>query len=202
MDADIWGDDGNESKQLDTGVSVLEDSNPFAQTDEQPPAQYTTLNKPSTFSRDSNVSSPESSDLTSYAQSSKSDTTSTAVRIVNIEERKGKLTKYTVYIIESGNHSVARRYNDFKWLYTALGAEFLFSIPSLPPSYSIKRFKDEVVAQRRFDLERFLNRIHENKLLRGSTATESFLCQHDEQLFDDEKKSHKKVFSGRFLMIY
>merc|ERR1719242_2288236 len=98
----------------------LEDTNPFTDDggDLSVPTQYTTLSQPA-LSRESNistVSSPDGSDLTSYAQSTKSDTKSTAIRIVNTEERKGKLTKFTVYIIESGSDSMARRYNDFKWL--------------------------------------------------------------------------------------
>lgn len=215
MDADIWGDD--DETKTGSAAAVLEpkdDYNPFVSDmpsapsatdlgDDLPsPPHYTTLNQGRpTLSKESHLStasSPDQSDITSYAQSTKSDTSSDAVRIVATEERKAKLTKYTVYIIESGNHSVARRYNDFKWLYSALGAEFLFSIPSLPPSHSIKRFKEEVVAQRRYDLERFLNRIHENEFLRGSSATESFLCQNDEQSFEDEKKRYKKVFEIHF----
>merc|ERR1719221_284972 len=58
------------------------------------------------------------------------------LRIVATEERKGTVTKHTVYIIECdpkipGVVTVARRYNDFKWLRAALSREFcgLFVAP-------------------------------------------------------------------------
>ena len=77
-----------------------------------------------------------------------------------------------MYIVESSvfgsSTSVARRYNDFKWLYNMLGIEFLsVFIPALPPPNVFERFKDEIISQRRFDLERFVNRINDSNILKN-----------------------------------
>merc|ERR1712228_123778 len=124
------------------------------------------------------------------------------VRIVNTEERKGKITKYTVYIIESSvfgsSTSLARRFNDFKWMQAALGVEFCGCfIPPLPPNNVFERFKDDIISQRRYDLERCLNRINENSILRTSASFESFLCEQSEQVFEEQKKANKKELSER-----
>eukprot|EP01083_Nonionella_stella_P170160 578447_1 len=62
------------------------------------------------------------------------------LKIISTEERKGRVQKHTVYIIECdpsppGVITVARRYNDFKWLRNMLCQQFpgIF-VPPLPPA--------------------------------------------------------------------
>ena len=141
------------------------------------------------------------SNLLTYFNDS-DDNNNNKIRIVDTEERKGKITKYTVYIIESSifnsSSSVARRYNDFKWLYNILGIEFIGCfIPPLPPSNLFDRYNSEVISQRRYDLERFLNRINESIILSKSQSFELFLCETSEQIFDETKKLNKKELLDR-----
>ena len=82
------------------------------------------------------------------------------LKILSTEDRKGRVQKHTVYIIECdpsppGVITVARRYNDFKWLRSALLQQFpgLF-VPPLPPANVIGRFENSFIEERRQDLER------------------------------------------------
>eukprot|EP01084_Bolivina_argentea_P234072 394085_1 len=196
MDEDIWGNDNDDGKQ--TVVDNNNSNNNHV---------YNTNN-----TRNGNITSnigdnkeeqeqeKEQSSLFRYFSTESE--ISTDIRIVNTEERKGKITKYTVYIIESdvfgANLSVARRYNDFKWLYNNLGIEFLAPfIPPLAPTNTFERFKDEVVSQRRYDLERFLNRINNNKTLKTSSSFELFLCEQSDEVFEEQKKINKKILNER-----
>ena len=55
------------------------------------------------------------------------------IRIIKTEERKSRILKHTVYIVQSsvfnisnsGTSTVSRRYNDFKWLHHVLSVEYL-----------------------------------------------------------------------------
>ena len=53
--------------------------------------------------------------------------------------------------------TVARRYNDFKWLRSILLKAFpgLF-VPPLPPANVIGRFENSFIEERRQDLERYI----------------------------------------------
>merc|ERR1719410_3301427 len=74
------------------------------------------------------------------------------IRIIDTEEIKGKLLKHTAYIIEASkscDHTVSRRFNDFKWLHNMLSLEYLcVFIPPLPPSSIYKKFDAAFLSQR------------------------------------------------------
>jgi len=116
------------------------------------------------------------------------------IEITGFEERKTKLSKWHVYIIEcdppySGVINVARRYNDFKWLRSRLAIEFpgVF-VPLLPPTKIMGRFEDEFVEERRYDLERFLQRIEEVKPFSESVSFRLFLSRPESTLAEGKKK--------------
>eukprot|EP01084_Bolivina_argentea_P087781 158540_1 len=121
------------------------------------------------------------------------------LKIVSTEERRGRVQKHTVYIIEcdpppSGVITVARRYNDFKWLRNTLSASFpgLF-IPPLPPANVIGRFEDSFVEERRQDLERFLNRIECIQALSASMAFGMFLSRPETTFFEGRKEVDEMI---------
>ena len=124
------------------------------------------------------------------------------LRILSTEERKGRVAKHTVYIIECdpkipGVITVARRYNDFKWLRSVLCTQFpgLF-VPPLPPANVIGRFEDSFIEERRQDLERFLNRIEETKAFSESAAFLMFLSRPETTL-SEGKKEVEEGFASR-----
>jgi len=119
------------------------------------------------------------------------------LRILSTEERKGRVAKHTVYIIECdpkipGVITVARRYNDFKWLRSVLCAQFpgLF-VPPLPPSNVIGRFEDSFIEERRQDLERFLNRIEETKAFAEGQSFLMFLSRPETTLSEGKKEAEE-----------
>lgn len=116
------------------------------------------------------------------------------LKILSTEERKGRVQKHTVYIIECdpsppGVITVARRYNDFKWLRGVLCTEFpgLF-VPPLPPANVIGRFEDSFIEERRQDLERFLNRVEEVKPFAESMSFGMFLSRPETTFFEGRKE--------------
>lgn len=121
------------------------------------------------------------------------------IRIVNTEEIKGKILKHTSFIIESSlnnDSTVSRRYNDFKWLHNVLSIEYLCTfIPPIPPASNasniLQMFDKAFISQRRYDLERFLNRVFANELLSKSQSFEVFLTQQSHQRFEELQKSIK-----------
>ena len=133
-----------------------------------------------------------------------------SIRIIDTEEIKGKILKHTSFIIESAinnNNTVSRRYNDFKWLQNVLAIEFLcIFIPPIPPpsttSNILKKFDSDFVSQRRYDLERFLNRVSDNKLLSKSEAFDIFLTQQSQQRFEEQKKSIRVCFEYIFCCVF
>jgi len=124
------------------------------------------------------------------------------LKIINTEERKGRVQKHTVYIIECdpsppGVITVARRYNDFKWLRGVLCSQFpgLF-VPPLPPANVIGRFENSFIEERRQDLERFLNRIEEVKPFAECMAFGMFLSR-PETTFLEGRKEVEEQFGNR-----
>eukprot|EP00485_Elphidium_margaritaceum_P003784 CAMPEP_0202706204 /NCGR_PEP_ID=MMETSP1385-20130828/18658_1 /ASSEMBLY_ACC=CAM_ASM_000861 /TAXON_ID=933848 /ORGANISM="Elphidium margaritaceum" /LENGTH=439 /DNA_ID=CAMNT_0049364621 /DNA_START=20 /DNA_END=1342 /DNA_ORIENTATION=- len=116
------------------------------------------------------------------------------IRIASTEDRKGNIKKHTVYVIECdpsppGVITVARRYNNFKWLRSFLCEQFpgLFVSP-LPPANAMGRFDDSFVEERRQDLERFLNRLEAVKPFAESTAFKMFLSRPETTFVDGTKE--------------
>eukprot|EP01083_Nonionella_stella_P306272 1072063_1 len=113
------------------------------------------------------------------------------IRITNVEEKHSHLpfsTSYTTYtlvcdppIINGVDLIVSRRYNDFKWLRAMFVKCFpsLF-IPPIPPKQILGRFEKSFVAQRRKDLQRFLNRICQIKPLSESLLFTVFLSRPED----------------------
>ena len=125
------------------------------------------------------------------------------IKITNVEERKARLSKYHVYIIEcdpppSGVVNVPRRYNDFKWLRQRLGIEFQgLWVPPLPPSQLFGRFDEDFVEERRQDLERFLNRIELIKPF-SESETFQFFVSRPESTFVEGQKEIQTNFSKTY----
>lgn len=124
------------------------------------------------------------------------------IKIPSTEERKGRVQKHTVYIIECdpsppGVVTVARRYNDFKWLRQVLCDQYpgLF-VPPLPPANVIGRFEDSFIEERRQDLARFLNRIEEVKPFAECMAFGMFLSR-PETTFVEGRKEVEEQYSSR-----
>lgn len=123
------------------------------------------------------------------------------IRIIDTEIIKATILKHTSFIIESSlniknNYTVSRRYNDFKWLHNVLSIEYLcIFIPPIPPSSNasniLQKFDKDFVSQRRYDLERFLNRIFNNQLLAKSQSFEIFLTQQSRSRFEEQQKEIK-----------
>ena len=117
------------------------------------------------------------------------------VRIIDTEEIKGKLLKHTSFIIESprsSDHTVSRRYNDFKWLRNMLSLEYLcIFVPPIPVANLLKKFDKAFLSQRRYDLQRFLNRVFTDKLLSKSQSLEVFLTQQSQTRFEEQQKQIK-----------
>lgn len=116
------------------------------------------------------------------------------IKITGVEERKLRLSRYHVYIIEvepsmAGVVNVARRFNDFKWLRLRLQLKFpgIFC-PPLPPSKILGRYESDFVEERRKDLERFLNRIEEIKPFSESFELKMFLTRPESTIADGKKE--------------
>eukprot|EP01084_Bolivina_argentea_P172382 298606_1 len=127
------------------------------------------------------------------------------IRIIDTEEIKGRILKHTSFVVTSSinsNITVSRRYNDFKWLHNVLSIEYLciFIPPIADPNKAsniLNKFNKEFISQRRYDLERFLNRIFKNKLLAKSQSFEVFLTQQSQTRFEEQQKSIKEKLLAR-----
>eukprot|EP01084_Bolivina_argentea_P231017 389702_1 len=209
MDEDIWGtnDDKNTNNNIVDDMKAHSLKTRETKEDDLFENIGDINNKPSTYAQphkhqqqfqQTNPFSP----YHAHKQNGNKETEN-AVRIINTEERKGKLTKFTAYVIESTvfstqNTRVGRRFNDFKWLHNSLGMEYLgVFIPPLPPDNTFDRFKDDVVSQRRYDLERCLNRLAHDPILCKSACFELFLCEQNDVLFEEQKKAYKKTLYER-----
>ena len=123
------------------------------------------------------------------------------IQIIATEEIKGKLLKHTSFVIKSSlasHHTVSRRFNDFRWLHKMLSWKYLCTfIPPIPSSNILHKFNKEITSQRRYDLERFLNRIHSDSLLSKSESFTVFMTQQSQSRFKDQQKSISEKLSNR-----
>eukprot|EP01083_Nonionella_stella_P316686 1149579_1 len=118
------------------------------------------------------------------------------VRIIDTQEVRGRVLKHISFTIQSSfneNIIVSRRYNDFKWLHNTLAIEHLcIFIPPIPAPNNmgniLKKFDKKFVAQRRYDLQRFLNRIFNHKFLSKSQAFLLFITQQSHARFVEQQK--------------
>ncbi|MES1906907.1 MAG: hypothetical protein MHM6MM_000132 [Cercozoa sp. M6MM] len=111
------------------------------------------------------------------------------------EKRPGKFIgshmRYNVTVVPAipGVVSVSRRFKDFLWLRNKLHMQLPGAfIPPLPPKDFMHRFEDDFVAERRSDLERFLNRCAATPHVASTEVFQSFLSKH-EQSWEEGKKN-------------
>ena len=101
-------------------------------------------------------------------------------------------TKY-VYPLETKpfNWQVKRQLDDFAWLRQTLSTNFpgVYLPPSPPKRY---RNTNESQHKQQYFLEKFINCILRNPLLRRSTYLVSFLMENDLKAFQAEKKKSSK----------
>jgi len=99
---------------------------------------------------------------------------------------------YKITAPNSGVDHVFRRFKDFVWLYETLVRFFpgVF-VPPLPPKKILGSLDNTVVAERRIDLERFLNRAAQQSYVADSEAFTLFVSRtttFDDAVKDVEKK--------------
>jgi len=113
------------------------------------------------------------------------------------------LNKHHAYKITAPNSGVShvfRRYKDFDWLRSSLVRMYpgMF-VPPLPPKKMMGSLEESFVAERRVDLERFLNRVQQavapNQCLASSPMFKMFVNRT--ATFDDGVKEQNKMLDGR-----
>ncbi|CAM4772641.1 unnamed protein product [Rotaria magnacalcarata] len=101
--------------------------------------------------------------------------------------------EYKIHTEISGNRFVARRYKHFDWFHTQLTNKFRFiCIPPLPGKQITGRFEQEFVAERRRQLEMWLNRICRHPVLSASFAVQHFVSCERTEANDKEWKAGKR----------
>eukprot|EP00117_Sycon_ciliatum_P007152 scpid58419/ scgid10380/ Sorting nexin-33; SH3 and PX domain-containing protein 3 len=133
-----------------------------------------------------------------------SETTPPVVRIVDAcrESKLNGVKQFIVYVIHSYANMpttdssapqavVTRRYKHFLWLHTTLTDLFPgVVVPPLPVKQLTGRFNDAFILDRQEQLERFLNRLARNPLVRVSHAFTHFLTA---TTFADWKQGKQNV---------
>ena len=116
------------------------------------------------------------------------------------EKKKGGfLAKdYMTYLITSlpVSYKVRRRYSDFGWLRTALQTHFPGNIiPPIPKRnrFGVDPFADAFVAKRSRGLEKFLNYLTKDPIIKSSQLFFDFLFIGAEIDFNSKKKVYEKV---------
>eukprot|EP01083_Nonionella_stella_P010641 30265_1 len=100
-----------------------------------------------------------------------------------------KLSKYTTYRIESDEleFTIARRYNDFKWLRNLLLTCYPgFFVPPLPPAIVWGRFEESFIEKRRHELETFLLRIRNVEPFTKSDIYQCFMSCDDKEFINQK----------------
>eukprot|EP00486_Rosalina_sp_Unknown_P013362 CAMPEP_0201596172 /NCGR_PEP_ID=MMETSP0190_2-20130828/192940_1 /ASSEMBLY_ACC=CAM_ASM_000263 /TAXON_ID=37353 /ORGANISM="Rosalina sp." /LENGTH=136 /DNA_ID=CAMNT_0048056423 /DNA_START=16 /DNA_END=423 /DNA_ORIENTATION=+ len=132
LDEDIWGNDNEEDNKApdeNDDAKTNPFSNKYSNNNNDEDDVFDNNNTPNQSNGNSSYQQPSNIDHGNNDDPAKNNLLSyydvgldgdSEIRLINTEERKGRVTKYTVYIIESSvfgqsTTSVARRYNDFKW---------------------------------------------------------------------------------------
>ena len=123
-----------------------------------------------------------------------------SIKIVDVETR-GKIVKHTVFIIKCEPHfpkviSVARRFNHFLWLRTALSKMFpCMFVPPLPERkfLSATPNKNHSLEERRTDLQRFLNRLEDVDCFHAALPFLVFLTCPESTFLAKTKKLDKEM---------
>ena len=94
-------------------------------------------------------------------------------------------SKYVTYLVSTSpfDFKVRRRYSDFVWLREFFKIHFVFTaLPPLPKKNYSDRFSDFLIMKRSRALQKFMNGIITNPLLRNSRALFDFLSiEHEEE---------------------
>ena len=105
---------------------------------------------------------------------------------------------YMTFIITTSplNFNVKRRYSDFDWLRQALQANYSSSlIPPIPKKTKIRidRFDELFLLKRKRYLEKFLNSLLRDPVIRVSQILYDFLSIEEESLFISKKKMYSSA---------
>ena len=104
--------------------------------------------------------------------------------------------KYVTYLVTTSpfDYKVRRRYSDFMWLRNFFKTHFIFSaIPPIPNKNYSDRFSDFLITKRSRALQRFINGIIINPLLRNSNALYCFLTIENEDEWNKKKSEYNKL---------
>lgn len=100
-------------------------------------------------------------------------------------------SKYVTFIVSTPQLSaeVSRRFNDFLWLKTQLQKQFpTHYLPNVSKKKAYRSFDDLYLTKRRKVLEKFLEYISKDKLLRSSAIVEDFLVIGDAHIYKQKQK--------------
>ena len=116
------------------------------------------------------------------------------------EKKEGGLFKkaYMTYLISTSPvlYKVRRRYSDFTWLRNALTTHFPANIiPPMPKRnrFGVDPFADQFVAKRSRGLDKFLNYLTKDPIIKSSQLFFDFLYIGAEVDFNSKKKVYEKV---------
>jgi sorting nexin-1/2 len=118
---------------------------------------------------------------------------SSSITRLNIIDEK-TMQAHVVYLISTQYPNeqtsvVARRFSDFQWLQGILEEEHLdILIPPIPEKDALFRFDNEVLAHRKREFNKFLNRIITHPILSKSKHVDTFLNAKDEDLIRSQVK--------------
>jgi len=112
---------------------------------------------------------------------------SSSITKLNIVD-ENTMQAHVVYLISTQYPNeqisvVARRFSDFQWLQQTLEEEYLdILIPPIPEKDALSRFDTDVLAHRKREFHKFLNRIITHPILSKSKHVDTFLNAKDEDL--------------------
>jgi len=97
----------------------------------------------------------------------------------------GGLKAYMTYPVTPSfnNIQVSRRYKHFDWLYERLTEKYgaVIAIPPLPDKQVVGRFEEELIENRRIELQSFTDRICRHPVLGQSAVWKHFITETDER---------------------
>ena len=123
-----------------------------------------------------------------------------SITISKPERRGGGFLKkdFMTYLISTFpvSYKVRRRYSDFTWLRTALQTHFPGNIiPAMPKRnrFGVDPFSDQFVSKRSRGLDKFLNYLTKDPIIKSSQLFFDFLYIGAEVDFNSKKKVYEKV---------
>jgi hypothetical protein len=123
-----------------------------------------------------------------------------AINISKPEKKEGGFLKkaFMTYLISTYpvSYKVRRRYNDFTWLRTALQSHFPGNIiPPMPKRnrFGVDPFSEQFVSKRSRGLDKFLNYLAKDPIIKSSQLFFDFLYIGAEVDFNSKKKVYEKV---------